>query len=62
MYQFILLFLVIVLISLLYKFHQMHLKIDFRSFFYRGFHKTVDDFGVYVFTGKQRNWENFYLC
>ncbi len=35
-----------------------HLHIDFKSFFCRGFKKISNKFGVFCYTGKQRNWEN----
>lgn len=59
MSKFILLFLLVLLISIAYKLHEIHLRVDFKSFFNKGFRKNNDDFGVYVFTGKQGTGKTF---
>lgn len=47
------LLIIIIVISLAFKFYELKLYIDVRSFFKRGFRKTCERFGLYCYTGKQ---------
>lgn len=33
-----------------------HIHVDLKSFFKKGFQKNDNYFGLYCYTGKQRNW------
>lgn len=49
----------IVLIALLiYYFVSHHVHVDYKSLFKKGFIKNDSYFGLYCYTGKQRDWKN----
>lgn len=54
-------FLVVIVIICYLKF-VLHLKIDWKSFFRRGFKKLSDLFGIVLFVGKQRKGKNLFRC
>lgn len=53
--------LVMIVVAFLYFIFSNHLKIDFKSFFRRGFKKIDNDFGLYCYTGKQGKGKT-YTC
>lgn len=52
---------IMIIISFIYYIKANNLKIDFKSFFRKGFRKVDNDFGLYCYTGKQRERKDLHM-